>query len=160
MSTKGMNKKGFTLIELLIVVVIIGILAAIAIPRFGQTRERAFISAMQSDLRGVLNAQELYFQAPSTTGQPNYAYVNTGTIATAAEAATAGLGAFSPSPTVTVTLSANGAASNGYVAVASHASTNTQCAVYQGEGDPTTGPLTAATPPGSIICEEVAPDPS
>jgi type IV pilus assembly protein PilA len=46
-----MNKKGFTLIELLIVVVIIGILAAIAIPRFGQTRERAFVSAMQSDLR-------------------------------------------------------------------------------------------------------------
>ena len=57
-----MNKKGFTLIELLIVVVIIGILAAIAIPRFGETRDRAFVSAMQSDLNQVRTAQEMWFQ--------------------------------------------------------------------------------------------------
>ena len=57
-----MNKKGFTLIELLIVVVIIGILAAIAIPRFGANRDRAFISAMQSDLNQVRTAQEMYYQ--------------------------------------------------------------------------------------------------
>ena len=57
-----MNKKGFTLIELLIVVVIIGILAAIAIPRFGATRDRAFVSAMQSDLNQVRTAQEMYYQ--------------------------------------------------------------------------------------------------
>ena len=57
-----MNKKGFTLIELLIVVVIIGILAAIAIPRFGATRDRAFVSAMQSDLNQVRTAQEMFYQ--------------------------------------------------------------------------------------------------
>ena len=57
-----MNKKGFTLIELLIVVVIIGILAAIAIPRFGETRERAYISAMQSDLNQLQTAMEMYYQ--------------------------------------------------------------------------------------------------
>ncbi len=57
-----MNKKGFTLIELLIVVVIIGILAAIAIPRFGETRDRAFVSAMQSDLNQVRTAQEMFYQ--------------------------------------------------------------------------------------------------
>lgn len=57
-----MDKKGFTLIELLIVVVIIGILAAIAIPRFGETRDRAFISAMQSDLNQLRTAQEMYYQ--------------------------------------------------------------------------------------------------
>ena len=57
-----MNKKGFTLIELLIVVVIIGILAAIAIPKFGETRERAYVSAMQADLNQVRTAQEMYYQ--------------------------------------------------------------------------------------------------
>ena len=57
-----MSKKGFTLIELLIVVVIIGILAAIAIPRFGETRDRAFISAMQSDLNQVRTAQEMFYE--------------------------------------------------------------------------------------------------
>ena len=55
------NKKGFTLIELLIVVVIIGILAAIAIPRFGETRERAFRSAVTSDLRNLQTVQEQYY---------------------------------------------------------------------------------------------------
>ena len=55
------DRKGFTLIELLIVVVIIGILAAIAIPRFTATRERAYVSAMKSDLRNLANQQELYF---------------------------------------------------------------------------------------------------
>jgi len=58
----AMNKKGFTLIELLIVVVIIGILAAIAIPRFGETRERAYVSAMQSDLNQLRTAMEMYYQ--------------------------------------------------------------------------------------------------
>ena len=52
---------GFTLIELLIVVVIIGILAAIAIPKFGETRERANQAALKSDLRNMLTAQEQYF---------------------------------------------------------------------------------------------------
>jgi prepilin-type N-terminal cleavage/methylation domain-containing protein len=44
------NKKGFTLIELLIVVVIIGILAAIAIPKFAGTKSKAYIASMKSDL--------------------------------------------------------------------------------------------------------------
>src|SRR5687767_14566563 len=54
-------KKGFTLIELLIVVVIIGILAAIAIPKFANTKEKAYIAAMKSDLRNMVTAQEAYF---------------------------------------------------------------------------------------------------
>jgi prepilin-type N-terminal cleavage/methylation domain-containing protein len=47
------NKKGFTLIELLIVVVIIGILAAIAIPKFANTKEKAYVTAMKSDLHAI-----------------------------------------------------------------------------------------------------------
>ncbi|HEX7546465.1 MAG TPA: prepilin-type N-terminal cleavage/methylation domain-containing protein, partial [Gemmatimonadaceae bacterium] len=73
-------KKGFTLIELLIVVVIIGILAAIAIPKFANTKEKAFVASMKSDLHNLITAQEAYYSdntnnyAQSTTNLgTNYA---------------------------------------------------------------------------------------
>ena len=56
-----MNRKGFTLIELLIVVVIIGILAAIAIPKFANTKAKAYVASMKSDLRNLVTAEEAYF---------------------------------------------------------------------------------------------------
>src|SRR3982750_1022012 len=56
-----MNRKGFTLIELLIVVVIIGILAAIAIPKFANTKSKAYLTAMKSDLRNLVTAEEAFF---------------------------------------------------------------------------------------------------
>lgn len=54
-------RRGFTLIELLIVVVIIGILAAIAIPKFSTTKGKAYIAAMKSDLRNLVSAEEAFF---------------------------------------------------------------------------------------------------
>lgn len=54
-------RKGFTLIELLIVVVIIGILAAIAIPKFANTKTKAYQTAMKSDLRNLVTAEEAFF---------------------------------------------------------------------------------------------------
>jgi prepilin-type N-terminal cleavage/methylation domain-containing protein len=54
-------KKGFTLIELLIVVVIIGILASIAIPKFANTKMKAYTAAMKSDLRNLVTAEESFF---------------------------------------------------------------------------------------------------
>jgi type IV pilus assembly protein PilA len=66
------RKHGFTLIELLIVVVIIGILAAIAIPKFANTKEKAYVASMKSDLRNLVTAQDAYYAdnnnwyAPST----------------------------------------------------------------------------------------------
>jgi type IV pilus assembly protein PilA len=55
------SRQGFTLIELLIVVVIIGILAAIAIPKFANTKEKAVVASMKSDLRNLASAQEAYW---------------------------------------------------------------------------------------------------
>lgn len=110
-----MNKKGFTLIELLIVVVIIGILAAIAIPRFGETRERAFQSAVTSDLRNVQTLQEQFY------------FDNDYTYATGVSAAGSATDvAFTPSDAVTITIS--GASATGYTATGTHSGwTGNQC---------------------------------
>src|SRR3954470_8766603 len=84
------NKKGFTLIELLIVVVIIGILAAIAIPKFANTKDKAYVAAMKSDLRNLATYEEQY------AADNNGAYFS-GTATNAAA-----LNGFTPSKDVTI----------------------------------------------------------
>ena len=61
MKTAETKQSGFTLIELLIVVVIIGILASIAIPKFSAVRERAYMAALRADLRNLANVQDVYY---------------------------------------------------------------------------------------------------
>ena len=55
------RRRGFTLIELLLVVVIIGILAAIAVPKFAATKDKAKLASVRTDLRNVETAEESYF---------------------------------------------------------------------------------------------------
>jgi type IV pilus assembly protein PilA len=78
------RKEGFTLIELMIVIAIIGILAAIAIPQFSAYRQRSYNSSAQSDIRNIATAQEAYYVDNSryTSGSggltPTYGYMPSG----------------------------------------------------------------------------------
>ena len=58
---KHRNQKGFTLIELMIVIAIIGILAAIAIPQFASYRAKSFNTASVSDIRNIRTDLEAYY---------------------------------------------------------------------------------------------------
>jgi prepilin-type N-terminal cleavage/methylation domain-containing protein len=86
------NRKGFTLIEVLIVAAVIGVLAAVAIPRYSSSKDKAFAAAMKADLHTVAIFEEQYaaenhgqyFSGTATTGSP--------------------LNGFTPSKDVTVTL--------------------------------------------------------
>ena len=116
------NKKGFTLIELLIVVVIIGILAAIAIPKFANTKEKAYIASMKSDLRNLVTAQEAYFSDNNST----YA------------ASTTAMGTnYQASSGVTVTI--NSSTNTGWTASASQMSTTKTCTLSLGGGSTNEG---------------------
>ena len=128
------QRKGFTLIELLIVIVIIGILAAIAIPKFGKTREKAYFKAMQSDLRNLMSQQELYFSIPAN----NYSY--SGSVGLLTD--------FVRSQGVSVAVLTG--TSQGWSATSAHqALASTQfCAVYSGN----VASVSPAVTPGVIMC--------
>ena len=109
------NAKGFTLIELLIVIVIIGILATIAIPKFVNTRDKAYVTAMKSDLRNLATYEESF--AADSAG----AYFG-GT----ASGSTA-LQGFLASQNVTVSVTALTGPPASWSASATHASTTKTC---------------------------------
>ncbi len=97
LKTLRKSEKGFTLIELLIVVAIIGILAAIAIPQFAAYRTKGYNSASTSDLRNMRTTQESLFAD----------YQSYGNFAAPGAAATAGAALYTPLTNVVATQIAN-----------------------------------------------------
>jgi prepilin-type N-terminal cleavage/methylation domain-containing protein len=122
-----MSRKGFTLIELLIVVVIIGILAAIAIPKFANTKEKAYIASMKSDLRNLVTAEEAWFadSVKYTTNLGTLFSTTTGVVG----------------PTIALT-------ADGWTARVSHNVTTKTCVIYVGSTA-----LAPATKEGAPQCQ-------
>jgi prepilin-type N-terminal cleavage/methylation domain-containing protein len=114
------GRKGFTLIELLIVVVMIGVLAAIAIPKFAKTKERAFVATMKADLRNLATYEE------------RYAVDSAGTYFSGTATGTTSLLGFQTSQNVTVTATAIAGSSATWAAVATHTLTSKQCSSSAG----------------------------
>jgi prepilin-type N-terminal cleavage/methylation domain-containing protein len=130
-TTRG-RRQGFTLIELLIVVVIIGLLAAIAIPRFVNTKGKAVVASMRSDLRNLVAAEESYWVE-------NQTYYG-GPVPAAALAYT---------PTAGVTITIVSAAASGWSAQATSPLLTPQtCVVFYGAAPP----IPPATADGAVAC--------
>lgn len=124
--TRG-ARAGFTLVEIIVVVVIIGLLATIVIPKFSSSRDKALVTSMKSDLRNLVTQQEAWMadsgsyaaSFPTTIWRPTTGVTG---------------------PTITLT-------GDGWTASVGHVSTTRTCAIYVGST-----PLAPATKEGVATC--------
>lgn len=124
------RRRGFTLIELLIVVCVIGLLAAIAIPRFNNMKQKANVATMQTALKNLGQAEETYF---AEHGQ--YSDV---------------IDSLNFKPSAEMTLTVVEATNTGWSATITHPlAVPHKCAFYLGSATP----VAPATNQGSLACE-------
>ena len=125
--------RGFTLIELLIVVVVIGILASIAIPKFSRVREKAYIASVTLDLKNLAAQQEIFHGDNMTYASDHTAISNM-------------------SVTTGVNLLVNQADPLGWAATGWHdALVGRQCGIYYGGASAGNG--APATSAGVVVCQ-------
>jgi prepilin-type N-terminal cleavage/methylation domain-containing protein len=123
------HKSGFTIIELLIVLIVIGVLTAIAVPSFQQAKGRARAAALRADLRNLATAQEEYLG-------DHHVYATT-------------LGALPYTSSSGVTVTIVQATGSGWSATTTHPlSYPLICALYHG----TAAPVAPAVQEGVITC--------
>jgi prepilin-type N-terminal cleavage/methylation domain-containing protein len=134
------KRKGFTLIELLIVVVVIGVLAAIAIPKFANTKEKAVKSTLVSDLKNLATAQEAFYADSSS-----YATTYGTTIAT-------GQVNFSVSQRNTLTINSASNASGWAATISNPGYSPGSCGIFVGSTFSGSGTPAAATQEGIPVC--------
>jgi prepilin-type N-terminal cleavage/methylation domain-containing protein len=155
-----MDPKGFTLIELLIVVVIIGLLATIALPKLANTKEKAYVASMKSDLRNLVTAEEGYFAGllqysattdctnPPAAGAVPYCTSpgNTlGPINTGGGGQGQGQGQGQQQ-------GQGGQGGSGWTVSVTNANTTKRCAIYVGTVTPA-APATPTSPEGVPVCQ-------
>lgn len=125
------SSQGFTLIELLIVVVVIGVLATIAIPKFSQMRTKSYIAAVTSDLKNAASQQEIYLSS-------EYSYASA-------------ISDLDLLLTDAVTVTINEATGTGWAATGTHSGlAGQQCGIFF--GDATASNASPATTPGTVAC--------
>ena len=124
-------RSGFTLIEMLIVVVVIGVLATIAIPKFSSMRTKSFVAAVTSDLKNMASQQEVYVS-------DNHTYSSDVTD-------------LDMTLTDAVTVSINEADGRGWAATGTHSGLGAQqCGIFLGSASASNA--TPATLPGTVTC--------
>ena len=126
-----LKRSGFTLIELLIVVVVIGVLATIAIPKFSAMRQKSYIASVTSDLKNLASQQEIYLSI-------EYTYTTV-------------LANLDFTMTDAVSITVNEATGQGWAATGTHSGlAGEQCGIYFGNA--AASGASPATTPGSVFC--------
>lgn len=135
-ATARLNRAGFTLIEMVVVVLVIGILAALVMPNFDSARKRAHFSTIGQDFRNLGASQELYFQTHMQYAQS--------------------LSDLDFEPTPGVLVEVTEATTSGWAAVGTHESLGDGqgCSIYLGNAVPPPLPngQTPSTGPGAFEC--------